>query len=87
MIVVLSFNRFIPAIKLVRKSFFGSWAQIILEAKLKIPLIFEIHIYIDSESFRQIHKKLGGVGIFVIDTWPKWCFEIWPFLWFFWGPK
>ena len=30
-------------------------------------------------------KNVGGVGIFVIDTWPKWRFEIWPFLWFFGG--
>ena len=30
-------------------------------------------------------KNVGGVGILVIDTWPKWRFEIWPFLWFFGG--
>ena len=23
-----------------------------------------------------------GVGFLVIDTWAKWDFEIWPFLWF-----
>ena len=28
-------------------------------------------------------KNVGGVGILVIDIWPKWHFEIWPFLWFF----
>ena len=27
-------------------------------------------------------KKVGGVVILVIDTCPKWNFEIWPFLWF-----
>ena len=28
-------------------------------------------------------KNVGGVGILVIDTSPKWRFEIWPLLWFF----
>ena len=30
-------------------------------------------------------ENVGGVGILAIDTWPKWRFEIWPFLWFFGG--
>ena len=37
-------------------------------------------MYIDSESYKQI--DVGGVGILVIETWPKWRYEIWPFLWF-----
>ena len=31
----------------------------------------------------KIIKNVEGVGILVIDTWPKWRFEIWQFLWFF----
>ena len=27
-------------------------------------------------------NNFGGEGILVIDTCPKWHFEIWPFLWF-----
>ena len=30
-------------------------------------------------------ENVGGVGIIVIDTWPKCSFEIWPFLWFYGG--
>ena len=38
----------------------------------------KIHIYIDSESFRQILlKNVEGVGFLVNDTWAKWGFEIW----------
>ena len=57
-----------------------------LNYRAQIPLPCEIHIYIDSESLRQIYyilTNVEGVGILVIDTSPKWRFVIWPFLWFF----
>ena len=61
----------------------GFWAQIFfvgLNQKSATISMCKIHIYIDSESFRQILLKNVGVGFLVNDTWAKWGFEIWP-LW------
>ena len=57
--------------------FFDFGLKIVLEAKIKSTscVICEIHVYIDFESFRQIHGKLQEEQGF----WTKWHFEIWSF--------
>ena len=48
-------------------------------------------IYLRNPYLRRFWKfqthllKNVGVGILVIATWPKWHFEIWPFVWYFRG--
>ena len=56
--------------------FFGSNFFGGLNQKSAMISMCKIHIYIDSERFRQIHRKnVGGVGFLVNDTWAKWDFE------------
>ena len=63
----------------------GFWTQIFLEALIKnsLSMSFAKFTFTSILKFQTNSlKNVGGVGILVIDTWPKWHFEIPPFLWF-----
>ena len=57
---------------------FGLENFLALNQKSAMISMFKIHIYIDSEIFRQISLKNLIVGFLVNDTWAKSGFEIWP---------